>query len=42
VHPQPDAQLGFLFGPVTMGMLLSSTMIAAGGTWLWLLFKEKR
>jgi len=27
---QPDPQLGFLFGPVTMGMLLSSLMLLAG------------
>ncbi len=31
---QPDAQLGFLFGPVTMGMLLSSLMLIAGGVGL--------
>lgn len=34
---QPDAQLGFLFGPVTMGMLLSSVMLVAGGWWIWFL-----
>ncbi|MBJ3775155.1 prolipoprotein diacylglyceryl transferase [Acuticoccus mangrovi] len=27
----PDAQLGFLFGPVTMGMLLSLPMVIVGG-----------
>jgi len=27
---QPDAQLGFLFGGITMGMLLSSAMLLAG------------
>jgi len=27
---QPDPQLGFLFGPLTMGQLLSGVMIAAG------------
>jgi len=27
----PDPQLGFLFGPVTMGMLLSVPMVIAGG-----------
>jgi phosphatidylglycerol:prolipoprotein diacylglycerol transferase len=32
---QPDAQLGFLFGPVTMGMMLSALMVIAGGVWLW-------
>jgi len=31
---QPDAQLGFLFGPVTMGMLLSSVMLLAGTVWI--------
>ena len=35
---QPDAQLGFLFGPVTMGMLLSSVMLLVGAAWLWRLF----
>jgi len=39
---QPDVQLGFLFGPVTMGMLLSSSMIIVGAAWLGLLFKDKR
>ena len=39
---QPDAQLGFLFGPVTMGMLLSSLMLAAGGVWLFVLFRRRR
>jgi len=38
---QPDVQLGFLFGPVTMGMLLSSLMLLAGGIWLWLLFRGR-
>lgn len=38
---QPDAQLGFLFGPVTMGMLLSSAMIAVGALWLWRLFTHR-
>jgi len=38
---QPDPQLGFLFGPVTMGMLLSSVMLAAGVGWLFLLFRGK-
>jgi len=38
---QPDAQLGFLFGPVTMGMLLSSVMLASGLVWLFLLFRKK-
>ena len=31
---QPDEQLGFLFGPVTMGMLLSSGMIVVGLGWI--------
>jgi phosphatidylglycerol:prolipoprotein diacylglycerol transferase len=34
---QPDPQLGFLFGPITMGMLLSSVMLVAGGWWIWFL-----
>ncbi len=32
---QPDAQLGFLFGPVTMGALLSSVMLIVGGIGLY-------
>jgi len=35
---EPDEQLGFLFGPVTMGMLLSSAMLIAGLLWLSRLF----
>jgi len=35
---EPDEQLGFLFGPVTMGMLLSSAMLIAGLGWLVKLF----
>ncbi len=38
---QPDPQLGFILGPLTMGMILSSLMLAAGGAWLWLLFRRK-
>jgi phosphatidylglycerol:prolipoprotein diacylglycerol transferase len=30
---EPDAHLGYLWGPLTMGMLLSVPVIAAGG-WL--------
>jgi len=37
---QPDAQLGFLFGPVTMGMLLSSLMLV-GGIGMWLILVRK-
>ncbi len=37
---QPDPQLGFLFGPVTMGMLLSSVMLGVGILWLWRLFRR--
>ncbi|HKJ65414.1 MAG TPA: prolipoprotein diacylglyceryl transferase [Desulfopila sp.] len=33
---QPDAQVGFVLGPLTMGQLLSSMMVA-GGLFLWLL-----
>ena len=39
---QPDPQLGFLFGPVTMGMLLSSAMLLAGLGWLFLLFRRNK
>ncbi len=35
---QPDAQLGFLFAGVTMGMLLSSVMLLAGMLLLWYVF----
>ncbi|MDX8409172.1 MAG: prolipoprotein diacylglyceryl transferase [Mariprofundales bacterium] len=37
---QPDVQLGFLFGSVTMGMLLSSVMLLVGIAWLWRLFRR--
>jgi len=36
---EPDAQLGFLLGPVTMGQLLSLPMVAIG---IWLLRRPKR
>ncbi|MDQ6965133.1 MAG: prolipoprotein diacylglyceryl transferase [Mariprofundales bacterium] len=36
---QPDIQLGFLFGPITMGMLLSSIMLTVGSIWLWQLWR---
>jgi phosphatidylglycerol:prolipoprotein diacylglycerol transferase len=32
---EPDAQVGFLFGGVTMGQLLSVTMYVGGGLLLW-------
>lgn len=32
---EPDRQLGFLFGPVTMGQLLSVPMVLAGAWLLW-------
>jgi len=38
---EPDEQLGFLFGPVTMGMLLSSAMLIVGLVWLAKLFLNK-
>ncbi|PCI41367.1 MAG: prolipoprotein diacylglyceryl transferase [Proteobacteria bacterium] len=40
---QPDVQLGFIYGDwLTMGMLLSSTMLVAGLSWAaWLLYKVK-
>lgn len=37
---EPDAHIGFLFGPVTMGMLLSSGMIVAGTVWIYLLKRK--
>jgi phosphatidylglycerol:prolipoprotein diacylglycerol transferase len=41
-YRQPDAQLGFLFGPVTMGMLLSAVMPVIGTIWLIFLFRRQR
>jgi len=38
---QPDPQIGFLFGPVTMGMVLSSLMLVAGVFWWLLLARQK-
>ncbi|MDQ6992167.1 MAG: prolipoprotein diacylglyceryl transferase [Mariprofundus sp.] len=38
---QPDVQLGFLFGPITMGMLLSSAMLVTGVGWLLILLKGR-
>ncbi|BDD85805.1 prolipoprotein diacylglyceryl transferase [Desulfofustis limnaeus] len=38
---EPDPQLGLFFGMVTMGQLLSSTMIAGGlALWLWLRYRR--
>ncbi|MFQ5582275.1 MAG: prolipoprotein diacylglyceryl transferase, partial [Mariprofundaceae bacterium] len=37
---QPDAHIGFLLGPLTMGMALSSVMLLAGAIWLFLLFRR--
>ncbi len=37
---EPDQQIGFLFGNLTMGQLLSSLMIAGGAT-LWLVRKKR-
>ncbi|HXH72074.1 MAG TPA: prolipoprotein diacylglyceryl transferase [Mariprofundaceae bacterium] len=39
---QPDKQLGFLFDHVTMGMLLSSAMLAAGIVWGILLARRSK
>lgn len=38
----PDAQLGYLFGPITMGQLLSLPLFFAGIVVLWLAHKYKR
>ena len=32
---EPDVQLGYLFGPLTMGMLLSALMILSGVILYW-------
>ncbi|MDX8391873.1 MAG: prolipoprotein diacylglyceryl transferase [Mariprofundaceae bacterium] len=39
---QPDVQLGFLFGSVTMGMVLSAVMLLVGSAWLGLIFTRKK
>jgi phosphatidylglycerol:prolipoprotein diacylglycerol transferase len=39
VFREPDAHLGFLWGPLTMGMLLSVPMVAFGG---WLIVRAER
>lgn len=36
---EPDAQLGFIFGPLTMGQLLTIPMLASG---VWLLWRASR
>jgi phosphatidylglycerol:prolipoprotein diacylglycerol transferase len=38
---EPDPQVGLFFGLVTMGQLLSSTMIAGGlALWFWLRYRR--
>ena len=32
---EPDVQLGFIFGPFTMGQLLTAPMVIAGGWLVW-------
>ncbi len=32
---EPDAHIGYLFGPVTMGMLLSAPLVVLGGWLIW-------
>jgi len=39
---EPDAQVGFILGPFTMGQLLSAVMIAAGSAGFLVLRKRKR
>ena len=39
---EPDAHLGFILGPLTMGQMLSAAMIAAGAVIAAFLRKEKR
>lgn len=38
---QPDAHIGYLYGPITEGMLLSAPMILVGAAWLIYLFRKK-
>jgi phosphatidylglycerol:prolipoprotein diacylglycerol transferase len=37
---EPDAQLGFLWGGLTMGMLLSLPLILAGLGFIWNAFRR--
>jgi phosphatidylglycerol---prolipoprotein diacylglyceryl transferase len=37
---EPDAQLGFLWGGLTMGMLLSLPMIVAGAAFIWVALRR--
>ena len=39
---QPDAQLGFLFAHVTMGMVQSLPMLLIGGLWFFWLMRKKQ
>ncbi len=39
---EPDAQLGFVLGPFSMGQLLCAGMIVAGGVLLALLYRSRR
>ncbi len=39
---QPDAQLGFVLGSLSMGQLLSSLMIVVGGGLLFAIYRDKR
>ncbi|WP_213773265.1 prolipoprotein diacylglyceryl transferase [Bradyrhizobium sp. dw_78] len=38
---EPDPQLGFLWGGLTMGMLLSAPMVIAGATMMWMAWRGK-
>ncbi|MBN2224248.1 MAG: prolipoprotein diacylglyceryl transferase [Deltaproteobacteria bacterium] len=38
---EPDAQLGFIFGPFTMGQILSAPMVLAGGIMIGYLLMKK-
>jgi phosphatidylglycerol:prolipoprotein diacylglycerol transferase len=40
---EPDQQMGFIFGPITMGQLLSTPMVLIGITMLaWGFYKHRR
>jgi phosphatidylglycerol---prolipoprotein diacylglyceryl transferase len=38
---EPDAQIGFIFGTISMGQLLSIPMIVAGGIILAMAYQRK-
>ena len=39
---EPDQQIGFIAGAVTMGQLLSLPMLVGGGIMLWWVYRKER